>query len=482
MRQTYLVPCLLALCAIGLIAAQPEEKSAPAADKAAAASALTPEQKAALAAIDVRLGGVEALAAKIDDLDYKAEVARQIADLKKRRLALEKNFDPALSETLMHAVISRYQVTALWLKSPQPIIPALPAIEKVEIGANRELRVNGKPFFPLSSWGQSGERFALLRRLAFNSFAGGKASELCDAAGKAGGYALPGFDAGLKNHGALLAYSPGDVLNKGSGNDLARQSAQAVVESYKKMRQEADSRPVLLNLTNSSMQPGDDRTSSERKAWCEAVVSEADIVSLDVSSSEPGNFDILTRLADGLRQVRECAGTKKPVFACIEVCRGNRSSSDGQPDVRPDEMRAAVWMAIFRGATGIVYFTHSSQPTFAEFAPDVNMQRELKRLNGQITRLAPAILADEPKEHVSITLPGGLTGELIAREHDGAVHLFAGNLDRLRQSGTATITVEGLKQGTKVEVIDEGRDIDAADGQFTDEFAPLAVHLYRIRK
>jgi hypothetical protein len=103
-----LVTLLLPLFALGLTAAEPADNT------------LTPEQKAALAAVDVRLAGVVALAAKIDDPNYKAEVARQIEDLKKRRLAIEKNFDPGLYEVLMHSVISRYQVIALWLK-PAPL-------------------------------------------------------------------------------------------------------------------------------------------------------------------------------------------------------------------------------------------------------------------------------------------------------------------------------------------------------------------------
>jgi hypothetical protein len=108
MRQMNLVTLLLPLFALGLTAAEPADNT------------LTPEQKAALAAVDVRLAGVVALAAKIDDPNYKAEVARQIEDLKKRRLAIEKNFDPGLYEVLMHSVISRYQVIALWLK-PAPL-------------------------------------------------------------------------------------------------------------------------------------------------------------------------------------------------------------------------------------------------------------------------------------------------------------------------------------------------------------------------
>ena len=113
MLKTNLVSFLLPLLAIGLTAAEPADNT------------LTPEQKAALAAVDVRLAGVVALAAKIDDPNYKAEVARQIEDLKKRRLAIEKNFDPGLYEVLMHSVISRYQVIALWLKPPP--LPAPPS-------------------------------------------------------------------------------------------------------------------------------------------------------------------------------------------------------------------------------------------------------------------------------------------------------------------------------------------------------------------
>jgi hypothetical protein len=492
MRKTNLVPLLLPLLAIGLAAAEPAETKVLADElEAVAGNTLTSEQKTALAAVDVRLAGVEALAAKIDDPDYKAEVAKQIEDLKRRRLAIEKNFDPGLYEALMHSVISRYQVIALWLKPP-PLPPpppaALEAIENVEIGKNRELRVNGKPFFPLSSWGQSPQRFPLLRSLGFNSFTSGKASEYCDAAQQAGGYAIPGFDARFKGHAALLAHIQGDEPDEGFRKGMARQPAEAVVESYKTMREKDDTRPILLNLTSSFMESGGDgggeRTPADRKAYYDVVVEGGDIVSFDVYPIYGWNLDDkLIWVADGVKQLREYAGPKKPVFACIETCKGSRwVSYELQQDVKPEDTRAEVWMAIIRGATGIIYFTHAWQPTFTEFRPDEEMQKELKRLNAQITRLTPAILADPAKEHVSITLSGGLAGDVTARDHDGSLYLFANNLDMQRNSGTATITIEGLKKGTKVEVIDEGREIVAEEGKFTDEFGPIAVHLYRIRK
>jgi len=79
---------------------------------------LTSEEQTALAAVDVRIAGVEAIAAKIEDPAYKASTLASIVDLKRRRASLGKKFDPGLYETLMHSVISRYQIVALWLKPP----------------------------------------------------------------------------------------------------------------------------------------------------------------------------------------------------------------------------------------------------------------------------------------------------------------------------------------------------------------------------
>jgi hypothetical protein len=88
---------------------------------------LTPEQKTQLEAIDVRIAGVEGLLPKIDDEKYKTSIVSAIADLKRRRKALEKNFDPMTYESLMQQVIGRYQVVALWLKPPRVPAPAAPA-------------------------------------------------------------------------------------------------------------------------------------------------------------------------------------------------------------------------------------------------------------------------------------------------------------------------------------------------------------------
>src|SRR5262245_23855487 len=144
MSKTSLIVLLrVVLIAVGLIAAETRQIIA---DEVAADSGqvLTTEQKGALAAVDARLAGVEAIAAKIDDPDYKAEVLRQIDELKKTRLAIEKNFDQGRYEALMHSVISRYQVIALWLKAPAVPPPEQNKLTFDETAAGWRLLFDGK--------------------------------------------------------------------------------------------------------------------------------------------------------------------------------------------------------------------------------------------------------------------------------------------------------------------------------------------------
>jgi hypothetical protein len=126
MRITYLSLILSPLLAIaGGLAEAADTTSSADHYQEISDSRLTPEQATALAAFDVRLAGAEKLAERIDDAGYRAEVVRQIEDLKERRRELEQEFDPSLYESLMHSVISRYQVIALWLKPPPLPPPAI---------------------------------------------------------------------------------------------------------------------------------------------------------------------------------------------------------------------------------------------------------------------------------------------------------------------------------------------------------------------
>ena len=123
------------------------------------------------------------------------------------------------------------------------------------------------------------------------------------------------------------------------------------------------------------------------------------------------------------------------------------------------------------------------------------MRAELKRLNTQLTRLAPAILAPPSKRKIEMKLGDSLNGQLKVTETKDHVYIFAINMDlgpgadKAKQfdpifprNGMAIFQLSGLKAGTQIEVVDEDRTIIAKNGKFSDEFAPLAEHVYRFRK
>jgi hypothetical protein len=357
-------------------------------------------------------------------------------------------------------------------------------IERVEIGKNREMRVNGKRFFPLMSWAQRSTRFELLKSLGFNAFCGGKASDYLPAAEKVGGYAMVGFDEKFVGHPALLAWTHGDEPDLGMDKGKApRKTAEQVVEGYKRIRERDATRPIFLNLTSSFMEMGGRKLNDEHRKYYEAVVDGSDILSFDYYPIYGWNRpDRFMWVAEGVTQLRQFGGEKRAVMECIETCKGSQWVDYAkQIDVLPAHTRAEVWMSIIRGATGIMYFTHAWRPSFNEFAPMEEMRVELKRLNEQITRLTPAILADPFSGKVNIEFAEGIKGEIMAKEHDGSIYLFANELD-MRRAGNASISAEGLKKGMRIAVVDEDREIGAEEGKFSDEFPSLGVHIYQIKR
>lgn len=152
-----------------------------------------------------------------------------------------------------------------------------------------------------------------------------------------------------------------------------------------------------------------------------------------------------------------------------------------QKDVTPAHIRAEVWMSICRGATAIGYFTHVWKPSYAQFGVPEENRTALRGINEQITRLTPAILGSPGKQEVRIEGEGNVKLDVMVRESGGEVYLFAVNYDERMKETQAFIHISGLAAGATVTVLDEDRTIKAGGGAFEDRFAPLAVHVYRLR-
>jgi hypothetical protein len=353
------------------------------------------------------------------------------------------------------------------------------------------LRVGGKPFFPLMNFYQSPASFENAAKMGLNAYfmPGAKPApkEYLDALHQKSLYGIVPFDAAAVGHPALLAWvQPHEPDSAFLINKKPEMSPEKMAEAYAAIKKADPSRPVVLDVSPEFMSKAEfaqTLTAAQKREFYPAYARAADILTYNVypvwGKNKPEKIDWVAEAADDLRAL---VGPGKPFFAMIETTTGWREiKPEDQKPLTISDIRAEVWMAITHGAKGIIYFTHRFKPTFSEHGLDDARHAELKALNEQITRLAPAILSAEAPVATKLVLENALATSLLAREHQGQLYLFAQNIDMQRRSGLGTVTVAGLKAGTAIEVVDENRTITAGDGTFTDHFAPLAVHVYRMK-
>ena len=281
---------------------------------------------------------------------------------------------------------------------------------------------------------------------------------------------IEGFDKNAKN----VLLSPPRNVPRTAPEETARQ--------YKAIKAADASRPVFMTFTGHFHPFFKKYTDAERRIY-PRYIRAADVVGYDIYPIYGWNKPQWIHLVhEGTRRLVELAGDK-PVYAWIETSRGGQWTGplEGQKEVTPAHIRAEVWMAICRGATAIGYFTHVWKPAYDQFGVPPKNRKALREINDQITRLAPEILAAAPKRPVTLQPSGGVKVDVMARAATGALTIFAVNYDERLKQTKVVVKVKGLPGRTEVVVVDENRTIRSQAGAFTDTFAPLAVHIYRIR-
>jgi hypothetical protein len=261
---------------------------------------------------------------------------------------------------------------------------------------------------------------------------------------------------------------------------VPRATVEEVAKEFSAIKQADTSRPVFVTFTAHFMQAFTKYDATFIAESYPGYVASCDVAGFDVYPIFGwGKPEWLPRVAEGVTELRAIAGPRRPLYAWIETNKGSKwVSPEKQPDVRPQDTRAEVWMALIRGATAIGYFTHRWVPDYRQFAPEGEMVTELRRLNTQITRLAPALLASRPTAQIRLDT-ADVPGHFKATELDRFVYVFAQNIDIRGRDAAATFSVPGLAAGTQIEVVDEDRTITAAANSFRDTFPPLAEHVYR---
>ena len=261
---------------------------------------------------------------------------------------------------------------------------------------------------------------------------------------------------------------------------VPRARPEDTLRKYRVVKDGDSSRPLFMTLTG-HFHPFFKQYNDEQRAMYPKYIEASDVVGYDIYPIYGWNKPEWLHLVHEATELLVRMAGNRPVYAWIETSKGSQWTGDldRQKDVKPEHIRAEVWMSICRGATAIGYFTHIWKPQYAQFGAPEENRRALKQINEQIIRLTPAILGQPSRLRASIESSNGIKLDLMARQNGDQLFLFAVNYDERARETVATLKVEGLVTGNRISVVDEDRVLQASEGTFTDTFAPLAVHIYR---
>jgi hypothetical protein len=194
-----------------------------------------------------------------------------------------------------------------------------------------------------------------------------------------------------------------------------------------------------------------------------SLVARADVIGFDLYPLQ--GWCRRDRLVDVYAAQRELTALAagKPTFQWIEAAGMNCPETPATA-VTPATVRAEAWLAIIGGARGLGFFP-------AAWTGDVG--GAIRSVASDVAALLP-MFSGEPQQ---VTLTGASASGLRAAawSRDGALYVAAVNAGE--QTVNATLrTAEGSSR--PLTVLGEGRQVPLHDGELTDSFAPLAVHLY----
>ena len=349
---------------------------------------------------------------------------------------------------------------------------------------------NGFPadpgFFPIGVWLQSSRNAAEYRAIGVNTFIGtsdGATRPAVEALAKSGLFAAVGQDEAALGaaDGVVRAWLQADEPDNAQPIAPGRYGpcipAAEVAKRTAQLSARDPTRPVMINFGRGVADPewaGRGSCTGDLRYYDTAIAG-AGILSFDiypVGSDTERVKGKLQYVARGVRQLVRRRKQGQQVWAILET-----TALDPQRPVKPEELRAEIWMALTAGANGIVYFVHEWAGGLREDGifrhPDI--VAEAGRIDARIAALAPALNSPSLEGKVAVSSPVPIA--TMAKRRGRALYLFAVVLRN--RAAAASFAVRGLGEA-EAEVLGEGRRLKIGGGFFDDRFPGYGVHLYRI--
>ncbi|MBN2581817.1 MAG: hypothetical protein JXL80_02035 [Planctomycetes bacterium] len=257
---------------------------------------------------------------------------------------------------------------------------------------------------------------------------------------------------------------------------------RVIVSSYKKIRKNDPTRPVLLNLGQGVAYDGyyGRGVRSGKLEDYPEYIKGCDLVSFDiypVTHDKPEVKGKLEYVPRGVDRLREWGKGEKIVWNCIECTHISEPSA--LPTV--SEIKTEVWMSLIHGSQGLIYFVHEFKPSFIEagLLAHADIAQGVGEINKQIHELAPVLNSPTIGNGAKVASSNESTPvDIMVKQYKGDTYVFA--VAMRNTDVKAAFQVKGVKGKAKAEVLGENRTIELDGGKFQDAFKGYAVHLYKI--
>jgi hypothetical protein len=348
-------------------------------------------------------------------------------------------------------------------------------------------------FFPIGVWLQNPARAGQYRKAGFNLYVGlwKGPTEKQLAELKAAGMKVfcAQNEVGLAHLddpiivGWLHRDEPDNAQARPQGGYDPPVPSAEIRREYDRMRAADPSRPVLLNLGQGvAWDAWHGRgTRTNHPEDYPNYLRAADIVSFDIYPVTHSHPDVAGRLSFvglGVERLRKWGKDEKIVWSFLECTRIKN------PALRPTpaQVRSMAWLALIRGARGLVYFVHEWKPKFREAAllDDPEQLAAVTALNHEILRWAPLLNSPALEGVVSATTDPAVSGIawMVKQGQDGT-YLFA--MECEGHAGTAQFEIlRGARLGLAIMEVEDRKPRPLRANRFEETFDPWQVRIYRI--
>jgi hypothetical protein len=329
--------------------------------------------------------------------------------------------------------------------------PPVPPSHRAAVRDSR-LVVDGKPFFPIMSWGECTDGFETSLPVGTNLYAANRCGGLDAQLPALGDRALSAAVAGeaIPDHSAVVGVFYPDEPD---GQGLTAKTMPTIDPSHGVR---------FLTLTNHFYSWA--APLPQGRGMYPGLIAKADMIGFDLYPLT--YWCRRERLVDVYFSQQELVelAKGKPTFQWIEAA-GMICPHDGPNAVTPATVRAESWLAIAGGAKGLGFFPP------AAWTGDVG--EAIAEVTQTVRALGPALTA--PEVAVRVEPEDGLV-KAGARKHGGRLTIVVVNA--AYEPAEATITVPGLG-GRALSVVGSGRRIEPDGDTFSERFPPLGARIYQ---